>query len=208
MNIEIANRLVQLRKDHNLSQEALAAQIGISRQAVSKWERAEASPDTDNLMALAELYGMTLDDLLNTVNDKYEISKPEEEDTQKVKEPKLPRQLLGIKMVKFPAPIIIVALYLILGFSLNYWHPGWLVMLLIPIYYCIGAALCCRKKKAMLLTMPYPIVVVAIYLLLGFTFLWWHPAWIIFLTIPLYYWLISVFYKEKPQQVESDNVQK
>ena len=56
MNIEIANRLVNLRKSHNLSQEALAEKLGISRQAVSKWERAEASPDTDNLIMLARLY--------------------------------------------------------------------------------------------------------------------------------------------------------
>nr|WP_204245284.1 helix-turn-helix transcriptional regulator [Erysipelatoclostridium sp. An15] len=39
MNIEIANRLVKLRKENNLSQEALANKLGISRQAVSKWER-------------------------------------------------------------------------------------------------------------------------------------------------------------------------
>lgn len=64
MNIEIANRLVQLRKEHNLSQEALAERLGISRQAVSKWERAEASPDTDNLIMLAKLYGISLDALL------------------------------------------------------------------------------------------------------------------------------------------------
>ena len=41
MNIEIANRLVNLRKANGLSQEALAEKLGISRQAVSKWERAE-----------------------------------------------------------------------------------------------------------------------------------------------------------------------
>lgn len=64
MNIEIANRLYQYRKKNNLSQEELAAKIGVSRQAVSKWERAEASPDTDNLILLAKLYGVTLDDLL------------------------------------------------------------------------------------------------------------------------------------------------
>lgn len=64
MNIEIANHLVQLRKKNGLSQEALADQLGLSRQAVSKWERAEASPDTDNLIALAKLYNVTLNQLL------------------------------------------------------------------------------------------------------------------------------------------------
>ena len=75
MNIEIANRLVNLRKEHNLSQEALAEKLGISRQAVSKWERAEASPDTDNLILLARLYGVSLDELLKTED---EIPMPEE----------------------------------------------------------------------------------------------------------------------------------
>lgn len=64
MNIETANRLLNYRKKFNLSQEELAAKIGVSRQAISKWERAEASPDTDNLILLAEIYGVTLDELL------------------------------------------------------------------------------------------------------------------------------------------------
>lgn len=66
MNVETANRLQMLRKKNGYSQEELAEKIGISRQAVSKWERAEASPDTDNLILLARLYGVTLDELLRT----------------------------------------------------------------------------------------------------------------------------------------------
>lgn len=73
MNIEIANRLVRLRKEKNLSQEALANELGISRQAVSKWERAEASPDTDNLILLAKLYGMSLDDLLKQIKKNLKV---------------------------------------------------------------------------------------------------------------------------------------
>ncbi|MFQ7171185.1 MAG: helix-turn-helix domain-containing protein [Thomasclavelia ramosa] len=93
MNIEIANRLVRLRKEKNLSQEALANELGISRQAVSKWERAEASPDTDNLILLAKLYGMSLDDLLKTDQKNLKVviinkhqRKTEEDKKQKKKE--------------------------------------------------------------------------------------------------------------------------
>ncbi len=64
MNVDIARRLCDLRHTHGLSQEGLAARLGVSRQAVSKWERGESSPDTDNLLALSELYGMTIDELL------------------------------------------------------------------------------------------------------------------------------------------------
>lgn len=64
MDLAMAQRLVDCRKAAGLSQEALAAQLGVSRQAVSKWERSESSPDTDNLIALAALYGVSLDELL------------------------------------------------------------------------------------------------------------------------------------------------
>ena len=79
MNIETANRLLQYRKKHNLSQEELAAKIGVSRQAISKWERAEASPDTDNLILLAEIYGVSLDELLKGENAKKADSENNEQ---------------------------------------------------------------------------------------------------------------------------------
>lgn len=77
MNLEIAKRLADLRKQNGLSQEQLAEKIGVSRQAVSKWERSEASPDTDNIILLARLYNVSLDELLRTeddvpVNEAYE----------------------------------------------------------------------------------------------------------------------------------------
>ena len=45
MNVEIAQRLAELRRERGFSQEGLAEQLGLSRQAVSKWERAESAPD-------------------------------------------------------------------------------------------------------------------------------------------------------------------
>lgn len=78
MDAQIANRLADLRRKAGLSQEALAAKLGVSRQAVSKWERSEASPDTDNLIALASLYSVTLDQLLY---GKDETSNTEQDET-------------------------------------------------------------------------------------------------------------------------------
>ena len=66
MNNNLSKNLKKIRKENNLSQEQLAEKLGVSRQAISKWERAEASPDTDNLIALAEIYGITLDALLDS----------------------------------------------------------------------------------------------------------------------------------------------
>ncbi|WP_417353832.1 helix-turn-helix transcriptional regulator, partial [Gordonibacter pamelaeae] len=69
MNVEIAQRLAEMRREKGFSQEELAARLGLSRQAVSKWERAESSPDTGNLIALADLYGVTLDELVRVEAD-------------------------------------------------------------------------------------------------------------------------------------------
>ena len=71
MTIEIANRLIELRKSRGLSQEELAEKLGLSRQAVSKWERAESSPDIDNIMALSKLYGISVDELLCNENSAF-----------------------------------------------------------------------------------------------------------------------------------------
>lgn len=205
MNIEIANRLVALRKANGLSQEALAEKLGISRQAISKWERAEASPDTDNLMALAQLYGMTLDALLNTENDAYvldgaDAEQSEEEAPKKL--PKTPVQKKADSLLKFPFPLVVVIVYLIFGFAGDIWHPSWLVFLLLPIYYHLAGALEIRNKKARLLAMPVPEVILLVYLLLGFLGGLWNPSWVIFLLIPLYYWIVACFYK--PDQGKND----
>ncbi len=69
MNVEIAQHLASLRRQKGYSQEALAAELGLSRQAISKWERAESQPDTGNLIALADLYGVTLDELVRVEAD-------------------------------------------------------------------------------------------------------------------------------------------
>ncbi|MGN1050762.1 MAG: helix-turn-helix domain-containing protein, partial [Acutalibacteraceae bacterium] len=81
MNIETANILLSYRKKSGLSQEELAEKVGVSRQAVSKWERAEASPDTDNLILLAQIYGVTVDELLKgeKLSKKQGVSKESDE---------------------------------------------------------------------------------------------------------------------------------
>ena len=61
----LSEKLQSLRKDAGLSQEALAEQLGVTRQAVSKWETGEGKPDIDNLLPLAKLLGTTVDYLLD-----------------------------------------------------------------------------------------------------------------------------------------------
>ena len=111
--------------------------------------------------------------------------------------PKTELQKKGIKLLKFPFPLFVVLVFVVLGFALQDWHPAWLLFLLIPIYYHFAGALTVRKKKPRLLAMPVPEVIVLLYLICGFFFSLWSTAWVLFLAIPLYYWLVGCFYKEK-----------
>lgn len=63
--MELKERLADLRRERELSQEDLAREIGVTRQAVSKWERGVIAPSTINLIALGELYGVHLDELVH-----------------------------------------------------------------------------------------------------------------------------------------------
>ena len=86
MNVETAQRLANLRRSKGYSQEGLARKLGLSRQAVSKWERAESSPDTENLISLAKLYGVSLDDLLNPSDEIEDDIEFENEDRARQRE--------------------------------------------------------------------------------------------------------------------------
>lgn len=59
------DNLIHLRKIKQLTQEDVADKVGVSRQAVAKWESGETVPDLEKCRLLAELFGVTLDDLAN-----------------------------------------------------------------------------------------------------------------------------------------------
>ena len=61
----LGEKIQYYRKKNKLSQEELAARVGVSRQAVSKWELNDALPEVDKLAALAKAFGVTADELLS-----------------------------------------------------------------------------------------------------------------------------------------------
>ena len=208
MNIEFANRLAALRKEHGYSQEELAEKLGVSRQAVSKWECGESSPDTDNLIALAKIYGITLDELINPTPEKEE-KKEEVEDvevidpkTEKELEEKLEKKLeekanehAGYGVFSAIAfPIALVG-YLLLGFFWKTpdgtavgWATGW-ILFIMPII--IGGFVTAIKKRKFT-HFPFPVFITFVYVGMGiigscYGVQLWHPYWILFLLIPVYY---------------------
>lgn len=62
--MQFADKLRKIRKQANMSQETLAAKLGVSRQAVTKWETAKGLPDISNFMEISALFGISVEELL------------------------------------------------------------------------------------------------------------------------------------------------
>lgn len=64
-----SNNLTYLRKKHNMSQEQLAEVLGVTRQAVSKWEAGQSTPDVEKLLQLSELFQVPVDQMLKDIEE-------------------------------------------------------------------------------------------------------------------------------------------
>ena len=75
----LGERLFELRKTKNLSQEEVAEKLNVTRQTVSKWETNQSTPDFDKIIPLCELFEISTDELLTGI--KKETKKEENEKT-------------------------------------------------------------------------------------------------------------------------------
>ncbi|MCU5431307.1 helix-turn-helix domain-containing protein [Bacillus cereus group sp. MYBK163-2] len=66
--MKISKSILDYRKRNNLSQEQLASKIGVTRQAISKWEQEKGTPDIENLILLSEEMNISLDNLIKGNN--------------------------------------------------------------------------------------------------------------------------------------------
>lgn len=130
-------KLRQLRLDKQLSQEALASKLGVSRQAVSKWEGNIALPDTNNLILIAKIFDVKIDELLNynedfNINNDEVIRKDEEEvediNYEEFEKSPLFSLLLSIIFISCFLVFILVGIYINNG-----WYYSWISLLFIPI---------------------------------------------------------------------------
>ena len=62
--MDFNNKLYELRKQKGFSQEELANRLNVSRQTVSKWEVCDSTPDMEKLIAISDLFGISLDELV------------------------------------------------------------------------------------------------------------------------------------------------
>lgn len=73
--MRLGQKIADLRKKENLSQEGLAEKLNVSRQAVSKWESDQSIPDIEKIVNLSELFGVTTDYLLKSGDPSFDLNK-------------------------------------------------------------------------------------------------------------------------------------
>lgn len=202
MTVDIASKLMAMRKEHGLSQEELADKLGVSRQSVGKWERAESSPDTDNLILLSHLYGVSLDKILGTCPEGGDSTLEADSSTQdkgrgmsfsynvEAKDKKNSKSF-GI------IGALAVIVYLVLGLF-GYWHPAWIIFVAVPVVEFFVNTIVNRFSVAkFFVDFPFSMLVATVYLLLGCLCGYWHPWWILFATVPAYHIIACVIFKKQ-----------
>ncbi len=84
--MNLGEKLYQLRKAKNLSQEETAEKLNVTRQTISKWETNQSTPDFDKILPLCKLYEISTDELLtDQIIEKDRIMEPNNQNEEKIK---------------------------------------------------------------------------------------------------------------------------
>ena len=223
MTLQFAEHLKNARTAAGLSQEELANKIGVSRQAISRWERGEASPDTDNLIELSRVLGVSIDSLVGDTPTKTHskdsvhigfdgIHVENERESVHISRDGIhvedgnksvhlsPEELKhkfhsGRKSRTLRYIQSLTFLAAVIAFLVFGFMGFWHPAWLIFLAAPVITSLAEAIEKRNASEFAYPILVVLAYLVSGLIYGRWHPEWIMFITIPVYYIIVDMFKK-------------
>lgn len=207
--MNLGERLFELRKAKNLTQDDMAEKLNVTRQTVSKWETNQSTPDFDKIMPLCELFEIGVEELLTG-------KKPEEKQEQK-EEKVLTRQEVkerSAKIVSGSVFIYIAAVaFVAIAVAVQHTNPiiasavfllliGWATARIIRNYMSIP-----KFEKTKAEKRQYAIqrqingiiycIGIAIYFIISFVTLAWHITWIIFVIAGLICQVIRLIFMLK-----------
>lgn len=207
--MNIGERLYELRKGKNLSQEEVADKLNVTRQTISKWETNQSSPDFDKIKPLCDLYGITADELLTG------IKKEEQEPTmskQDIKRERANGIAAGVLFYFIAIIWIMVAIPVLLINPITA-SAIFLGLCGIATYKMIYTCMMYKKdKKEVEENEKNPIIKrigniidilsLIIYLLISFTTMAWYITWIIFIIDGLVKEIVKLIFELKGEPNE------
>lgn len=206
----IGERLLNLRKEKNLSQEELANVLDVSRQTISKWETDQTTPDFDKIVPLCEYFGITSDELLS---GKKDIIQSKEDD----KKGKFARNV-AVSVGLYIFSIVLIILFAavinqpIIGVCLFF------VTIAIATGIIIYSAIVYSDKKKKekqkeenpnikLVCQIVDMIGIVAYFLVSFATGAWHITWLIFIIVGLCETIVKLIFNVKEVDKKNDEVE-
>lgn len=217
--MNLGEKLFELRKEKNLSQEEMADKLNVTRQTISKWETNQSTPDFDKIVPICELFGITTEELL--IGKKQEENETQEQN-HSIEEEKTPTReeirkksaevvstsvfiyivAVAVLMVAIPVlkinPIVVTAIFLC--------AIAWATARIIKHYMSIPKFEKTKeeKKEDQIIKQINGIVgaiSAVIYFIVSFATMAWHITWVIFIIDGLICQIIKLLFMLKEDKI-------
>ncbi len=221
--MNIGEKLFELRKQKNLSQEEVAEKLNVTRQTVSKWETNQSTPDFDKIIPLCELFGIGAEELLNA---KKPEEKPKEEQNNKQEESQKTLTKEEVKMKSAEVVSTSVFIYIAAVAFLMVTIPVLRINPIVAsaIFLCLIAWSTARiikhymsvpkfektkeeKKEEKIIKQINGIIgtiCTVIYFIISFATMAWHITWVIFIIDGLICQIVKLFFMLSEKEEEDE----
>jgi len=209
--MNIGQRLLELRKQKQLSQEEVAEKLNVTRQTISKWETEQSTPDFDKIIPLCELYGITADELLTGIkeeNDKKNIQTLDEKIINKKR-----ANGIGIGILLYFISVIWIMIAIpVLMIDPILASAIFLLIIGIATYLIVYTSIIYKKTKTEKeektiikeIDNILSLIILIIYLLISFMTMAWHITWLIWIVYALIMEIIKLVFSLKEDDEDEE----
>lgn len=191
--MSFSEKIQVLRKQHNISQEQLAEQLNVTRQAISKWETGESLPDIDNIKRLGEIFDVSLDYLLKDAHDET-MPSTSMTDMPDPNEDAPLRYRFDFQNAIYPLALLI---FLVSGAIFDDWSHSWIIFVAA---WAIDEIIDYVRKGKFGISV-YGIAT-ALFIITGFVFDMWSYAWLFFVAA----WVVDEMVVKEPKKMRKKNL--
>lgn len=214
--MNIGEKLFELRREKNLSQEEVADKLNVSRQTVSKWETNQSVPDFDKIMPLCELYGIGVEELLTgkKPEEKAEMTQEEEDIPTRNEVRKKSAEVVSMSVFLYIFSIVFVTI----GIPVLNWNPilvssvflliiGFATARIIRHYMSIPKFEETKEERKQNRMMKeingiIGMICTVLYFVISFTTMAWHVTWVIFIIDGLLCQVVKLFFMLKEEKID------
>ena len=137
--MDVSKKLKELRESKGFSLHELSEKCGKEVSLIKEWEEGTTVPSASDLIGLSKVYELTMDEMLynDTETPEYDAKNGTYANLPGSEEEEQKGLTKAEKFTLIIFPGICIVVYLLLGFGMQLWSPGWIIFLIIPVYYIL-----------------------------------------------------------------------